>query len=270
MKFNFNRLLSDSHSSVEEETIDRWRRAALKPGAPLIEDEVLDDLSWGEKFPQTHERTSRERASLELRSPVVRSSIPSRPEAVQFGSTQTSSRVAAPPAAHTATPRMIQKSSPSPSLSQSSAIAVQPVQVPLAQVPAQEPERTAKLLPGNPSFSIEEDMKQRFGARLRAALGNGTVIHGKLTFDTPVRIDGKLTGEVISSSTLVVGEAGNIKADVKVSSLVVYGKVVGPVHARDLVEIKNGGRLEGDITTQRLVIDEGGYFDGDCVIQIVN
>lgn len=256
MKFNFNRLLSDTHSSVEEETIDRWRRAAMKPGAPLGEEEVfgdIDDPSWFEKLPQKHENATHEK--IELRSPVVRSNVAVRSEAPQIS-----------------TPRMMQRTTQRPLQSSAAPaqLAPQASAPQMAPVPIQEPERAVRLLPGNPNFSIEDDMKQRFGARLRAALGTGTVIHGKLTFDTPVRIDGKLTGEVISSSTLVVGEAGNIKADVKVSSLVVYGKVLGPVHAKDLVEIKNGGRLEGDITTQRLVIDEGGYFDGDCVIQIVN
>ena len=99
---------------------------------------------------------------------------------------------------------------------------------------------------------------------IRSALGIGTVIEGKLSFSSPVRIDGTLNGEVVSSSMLVVGEHAVVNADVRVGSLVVLGKVRGNIKAEELVQIKAGGHLEGDLQTQRIAVDEGAFFQGRC------
>ena len=114
----------------------------------------------------------------------------------------------------------------------------------------------------DPKLSVEEDLVRRFGNRVRAALGPGAVIQGKLSFDSPVRIDGTLVGEVTASSTLIVGDQGAVEARIQVGSLIVLGQVVGNVDCEDLVEIKAGGKLIGDIKTRRLVVEENGFFQG--------
>lgn len=100
--------------------------------------------------------------------------------------------------------------------------------------------------------------------KIRSALGPGTVIQGKLSFDTPVRIDGKLSGEIYSTKALVVGETGDIQADVQVSTLVIFGKVRGTVRASEKVEILKSGELLGDIITPAISIEEGARFSGSC------
>jgi len=114
----------------------------------------------------------------------------------------------------------------------------------------------------DPTLSVEEDLVRRFGSRVRAALGPGAVIQGKLSFDSPVRIDGTLVGEVTASSTLIVGEQGMVEARINVGSVIILGQVIGNVEAEDLVEIKAGGRLVGDVTSRRIVIEEKGFFQG--------
>ena len=97
---------------------------------------------------------------------------------------------------------------------------------------------------------------------IKTAIGEGTIIEGKFKFDSPVRIDGELTGEVVSSSVLIVGETAVIKAQIKVGSLIVYGKVIGDVVAEELISVKADGMLEGNLSTKRISIEEGGYFKG--------
>lgn len=111
--------------------------------------------------------------------------------------------------------------------------------------------------------SSEEELQERFG-KIRSALGPGTVIQGKLSFDTPVRIDGKLSGEIFSSKALIVGSAGTVEAQIEASILVVQGTVRGNVAASERIEIANGGRLEGDVKTPVLVVEEGALFSGGC------
>lgn len=100
--------------------------------------------------------------------------------------------------------------------------------------------------------------------KIRSALGPGTVIQGKLSFDTPVRIDGKLSGEIYSTKALVVGETGDIQADVQVSTLVILGKVRGTVKATEKIEILKSGELIGDVVTGAISIEEGARFSGSC------
>lgn len=132
-----------------------------------------------------------------------------------------------------------------------------------AQVAASE-RYQGRTLPSDPALPVEDDLQRRFGSRVKEAIGAGTVIEGKLSFDAPVRIDGTLTGEVTSTSTLIVGEQGVINATIDVGSLIILGQVTGQVQSKDLVEIKAGGRLEADIRTKRIVIEDGGVFNGCC------
>lgn len=112
-------------------------------------------------------------------------------------------------------------------------------------------------------LSFDDELQERFG-KIRSALGPGTVIQGKLSFDTPVRIDGKLSGEVFSSKALIVGTSGSVEAQIEASVLIVQGIVKGNVVASERIEIAKGGRLEGDICSPVLVVEEGASFSGGC------
>lgn len=100
--------------------------------------------------------------------------------------------------------------------------------------------------------------------RVQSALGAGTIIQGKLSFDTPVRIDGKLSGEVFSTSTLIIGETGVVDAQVEAESLVILGKVKGQVTVREKVELRSGGELEGEVTSKSLRVETGAVLNGSC------
>lgn len=112
--------------------------------------------------------------------------------------------------------------------------------------------------------SMDLKLRRRFGGGVKSALGPGTVIEGCFKFDSPVRIDGTLTGNVESSSALIVGEQAIVEGDIKVGSLIVLGKVNGTIAASELLEICNSGRVEADVTTKRIAIEEGGVFLGGC------
>ena len=115
--------------------------------------------------------------------------------------------------------------------------------------------------------SPEEEIRHRFGGKVRSVLGSGTVIQGKLSFDTPVQIDGKLSGEVFSSKALVIGRSGQVDAEVNVESLIVLGSVKGNIVASERIEVLPGGKLDGEISTPSLIIDDG-IFNGTCKMPV--
>ncbi len=108
---------------------------------------------------------------------------------------------------------------------------------------------------------LKSTIDDRFG-KARSALGAGTIIQGKLSFDTPVCIDGQLSGEIYSTKAVIVGESGRVDADIEVQSLVIMGKVKGTVKASERVEILSGGEMNGTITTSLLTIEDGARFNG--------
>lgn len=94
------------------------------------------------------------------------------------------------------------------------------------------------------------------------SLGPDAEVNGKLSFEGPTRIEGKLRGQVRAGDLLVIGEQAVVEATVIAQKLVILGEVRGQVEGASRVQICRGGRLFGDLETRSLVIEEGGHFEG--------
>ncbi len=99
---------------------------------------------------------------------------------------------------------------------------------------------------------------------IRAFLGEGTQFKGVLSFAGAVRIDGHVEGEIVGDEVLIVGEPGQVKAEIEVGTLVVSGRVQGTITAKQRVELLGSGRVTGTIRTPSLVVAEGAIFNGNC------
>lgn len=99
---------------------------------------------------------------------------------------------------------------------------------------------------------------------VNSIIGPGSIIKGDLKIEGGLRVDGTIEGTVEVTDTLTVGQDGLIKGDVKVKHAIIGGSVLGVVHADIQLELQNGSRLEGDIFTRSLVIEEGVFFEGKC------
>jgi cytoskeletal protein CcmA (bactofilin family) len=102
------------------------------------------------------------------------------------------------------------------------------------------------------------------GEEVNAFLGKGTTFEGKMTFEGLFRLDGKFNGEIFSGDSLIIGETGEVHAEITVNILIVKGKLEGSITAKTRVEIHPPGKILGDIQTPVLVIEEGAIFDGNC------
>ena len=97
-------------------------------------------------------------------------------------------------------------------------------------------------------FSKDALLKDHVGQDdISGFLAEGTEIHGEVRFRDVLRVDGKITGKVISEKELVVGESGEIEADVNVGILSVSGKITGTIHVKEKLEIHPTGRVLGDL-----------------------
>ena len=96
-------------------------------------------------------------------------------------------------------------------------------------------------------------------------LGNTTRFNGLLKFNESLCIKGKFKGTIKAAGDLIVDKGAVVEADnISVTSLIVYGTVVGAVHATDKIDLFPGAEVRGDLTAARLRIADGVLFEGQC------
>lgn len=92
----------------------------------------------------------------------------------------------------------------------------------------------------------------------------GTYFSGILEFEKPLLINGYFEGEIRSRGTLIVGDKGKIRANIKAGTVIIGGEVIGNIEAYEKIEMLNSGKIIGNIRTSKLYIAEGVIFDGNC------
>ena len=100
---------------------------------------------------------------------------------------------------------------------------------------------------------------------LSGFVGTGTSISGEATFKAMLRIDGHFSGRITSASgSLLVGSGGQVDANIEVAVATIHGVVNGDIVAGQRIELGRAGKLNGNIQTPSLVIEQGGVFEGSC------
>jgi cytoskeletal protein CcmA (bactofilin family) len=97
---------------------------------------------------------------------------------------------------------------------------------------------------------------------LSANLSSDIEIKGSIKFQKELLIDGKVEGKIKSNGVLTIGENADIRGEIKVKSITVYGKVQGNITVGERCELKSTGTLQGDLKAARLVVEEGATFIG--------
>jgi len=112
------------------------------------------------------------------------------------------------------------------------------------------------------SETLARDIKE---GTLSGFVGNGTSVTGEATFKAMLRVDGHLSGRVSSGSgTLIVGANGKVDANIEVAVAVIHGTINGDIIATQRLELGRAAKVNGNIQTPSLVIEQGGIFEGSC------
>ena len=99
---------------------------------------------------------------------------------------------------------------------------------------------------------------------MNTLVGHGTTLDGNLNVSSSMRVDGKILGEITCSDSLLVGKTGVVEASVKVKNATIGGRVVGDIEASEVVVLEGNSTVVGDVTTKKLIIEEGAVFNGTC------
>jgi len=128
--------------------------------------------------------------------------------------------------------------------------------------PAAEPTSTSSSRAMTESETLARDIKE---GTLSGFVGGGTVVTGEANFKAMMRVDGHLSGRVSSSSgTLIVGANGKVDANIEVAVAVIHGTINGDIIATQRLELGRAAKVNGNIQTPSLIIEQGAIFEGTC------
>jgi cytoskeletal protein CcmA (bactofilin family) len=151
------------------------------------------------------------------------------------------------------TPQAPSSPSVAPTASQSSP-------APVASTPAAPPasEPVASMAPLAPA--------ERHAAPVASApsrIGSGLKIHGEISGNSDLYIDGEMQGKIrLANSEVTIGPNGKIQSDIEARSIVIEGSVNGNLKASENVRLGPASRLQGSVLTPRIGIDDGARLRG--------
>jgi cytoskeletal protein CcmA (bactofilin family) len=101
-----------------------------------------------------------------------------------------------------------------------------------------------------------------------ANIGKSVVIKGEVSGSEDLYVDGEVEGSIdLRNHSLTVGPNGKVKASINAKCIVVQGKVDGSMTASDRLDLRKSAVVTGDVTTQRIAIEEGAFLKGKVDIQ---
>ena len=104
-----------------------------------------------------------------------------------------------------------------------------------------------------------------------AHIGKSVLIKGELSGSEDLFLDGEVEGSIeLKDHSLTIGPHGRVRANVNARDIVVHGKVDGNLTGSERVELKRSAVVVGDISTQRIVVEEGAFFKGAIDIRKEN
>lgn len=100
--------------------------------------------------------------------------------------------------------------------------------------------------------------------QVETIIGKDTVFKGIISSNSGIRIDGKLEGELTTTSDVIIGSTGIAEAQINARNAVVAGRVIGNMNITEKLELAPTATVQGDVKVGVLVIGEGAVYKGVC------
>ncbi len=97
-------------------------------------------------------------------------------------------------------------------------------------------------------------------------IGPGMTIIGDCKTDGTVRIEGSVEGSVKAGKAVVIGKKGSVKGDIVTQDAVISGRVDGKLTAASRLELQATCRIDGEVHTRRMQLEEGAVLNGSVVM----
>lgn len=101
-------------------------------------------------------------------------------------------------------------------------------------------------------------------------VGEDCEFKGSIHSQQSVRLEGHLEGEINSQGEVFIGVKSKVKANIIAKRVIISGEVIGNIEALNGLEIRKTGRVYGDITGNRLIIEEGAIYKGKVNMDVIS
>lgn len=109
--------------------------------------------------------------------------------------------------------------------------------------------------------SVDSTPSSPGGASLIAA---GTTLKGDITSNGDIRIDGTLLGNMQCTAKVIIGANGVVEGDITGQQADIMGKVTGTIKVKELLQLKGGSVVSGNLHASKLQIEPSANFNGQC------
>ncbi len=96
------------------------------------------------------------------------------------------------------------------------------------------------------------------------SLVKGTKVEGTVSSESDIRIDGTIIGTLTCKAKVIIGPSGVVEGDVKCENAVIEGRFEGNLDVAQLLTIKEAAVINGDIKTNKLLVQSGAVFNVSC------
>lgn len=114
----------------------------------------------------------------------------------------------------------------------------------------------------NTSKDTKKDITELSNAETR--IGKGAILDGNIETYGPVRLDGKIVGNIKSKSRVVLGETSSLQGSILAQNAEISGEVKGLIEIVDLLTLKSTAVINGDIVCNKLIVEAGAVSNGSC------
>jgi len=124
-----------------------------------------------------------------------------------------------------------------------------------------EPARVVSQPLVTPS-AMQSERRHQGGIEM-ANIGKSISIKGDVVGDEDTILEGRVEGRVsLRNFHLTIGPNGDIQGEVSAKQVTVVGKIAGNVIASERIEVRETGRIQGDLIAPRLTVAEGAIING--------
>jgi cytoskeletal protein CcmA (bactofilin family) len=114
-------------------------------------------------------------------------------------------------------------------------------------------------------FNSKEDQKTAEQASNSTSLINkGTQLTGDIESSGNIRIEGNVTGNVVSKAKAFLGQSSQVSGDIIAQNAELEGEVKGNIRVSDTLTLRPTAIIHGDIITNKLIVESGAAFNGQC------
>ncbi|HEX6130598.1 MAG TPA: polymer-forming cytoskeletal protein [Actinomycetota bacterium] len=97
-------------------------------------------------------------------------------------------------------------------------------------------------------------------------VGAGARLEGNVVSAGSLRIDGQVKGQINADGDVALSPQSQVEADIRAQNVSVAGRFKGNIVVKGKAHLARGGRIDGNITSKTLVVEEGGTFHGQSIM----